>query len=489
VRTLIQGGWVVGFQNGHHAILRDGVVVLEDEHILHVGPGFEGRVDQTLDARGKLVSPGFVNIHAVANIDIQTLALDSNSDGFASPQVYAVDGKGDVEFTGERLRTSALFSLVQLLKGGSTTIVEITTMAPSRFEVPRDEAPYLAEIAGELGARIYVSHKFRAGKRYLDADGVWRYHWDLTAARSALAYAKDVVRTYEGAYNDRVRTMLFPYQFDACTEILPEVKQASRELDVPVHMHTSQGLFEFNDCLRRYNKTPVQFLDSIGFLDDRTILAHLFYTTLHPASGYPPGDRSDLQIVADRGTHVAHCAVVYVRRGKILGSFSRYREMGINIPLGTDTYPQDMIEEMRWTALACKWSDRDANRGTAREVFNAATLDGARALGRDDIGRLAPGAKADVVIVDLGRLHIGPVDDPIKTLVYAANGSDVDTVIVDGRVVVDGGQVPGVDESDLIRKAAAAHLWQKERFVEQHPRAEPADLLFPSAYSELRDGP
>ncbi len=95
--------------------------------------------------------------------------------------------------------------------------------------------------------------------------------------------------------------------------------------------------------------------------------------------------------------------IVYLRRGKILGSFSRYREMGINVPLGTDTYPQDMIEEMRWTALACKWSDRNANHGTAREVFNAATLDGARALGRDDIGRLAPGAKADVVIVDFGR--------------------------------------------------------------------------------------
>ncbi len=486
MRTLIQGGWVVGFQNGHHAILRDGVVVLEDDHILYVGPSFGGRVDQILDARGKLVSPGFVNIHAVANIDMQTLALDSNNDGFASPRAYAVDGKGQVEFAGERLRTSVLFSLVQLLKGGSTTIVEITTMAPSRFEVSRDEAPLLAEIAGELGARIYVSHKFRAGKRYLDTDGVWRYHWDLDAARSALAYAQDVVRTYEGTHDDRVRTMLFPYQFDACTEILAEVKQASRELKVPVHMHTSQSLFEFHDCLRRYNKTPVQYLESIGFLDDRTILTHLLYTTLHPASGYPPGDRSDLQIVADRGAHVAHCAVVYVRRGKILGSFSRYREMGINVPLGTDTFPQDMIEEMRWAALACKWSDRNANHGTAREVFNAATLDGARALGRDDIGRLAPGAKADMVIVDLSRLHIGPVDDPIKTLVYAASGSDIDTVIVDGRIVVDGGQLSGVDESDLIRKAAEAHLWQKDRFVGQHPRGESADLLFPPTYPKLR---
>jgi len=482
VRTLIKGSWVIGFQSGHHAVLKDGVVVVKDDRILHVGRQFDGRVDKTVDATGKLVSPGLINIHAVANIDIQTLALDTNKNGFASSRAYAVDGIGDLEFIGERLQTSARFSLVQLLKGGSTTVVEISTMAPSRFEVPRDEAPALAEIAGELGARVYVSHKFRGGKRYFDTDGVWKWHWDETAARSALAYAKEIVQKYEGAYDDRVRTMLFPYQFDACAELLQDVKQAARELNVPVHMHTSQYLAEFHDCLRRYNKTPVQFLDSIGFLDAQTILTHLVYTTLHPASGYPPGDTSDLQIVADRGAHVAHCPMVYVRRGKILGSFWRYREMGINVALGTDTFPQDMIQEMRWAALACKWKDRNANHGTARQVFNAATIDGAKALGRDDIGRLAPGAKADIIIVDFRPLHIGPVDDPIKTLVYAAHGGDVDTVIVDGKIVVEGGKVPGIDKARLTQQAVEAHLWQKAQFAAQHPSAEPAEVLFPSSY-------
>jgi 5-methylthioadenosine/S-adenosylhomocysteine deaminase len=267
MRTLIQGGWVVGFQEGHHAIIEDGVVVLEDDVVLHVGPSFDGSVDETIDARGRLVSPGWINIHAVANIDIRTLGLDAGQPAFSSPRSYAVDGVGDVEFTGDHPRTSALFSLVQLLKGGATTIVEISTMAPSRFEVPRDEAPVLAEVAGELGARIYVSHKFRAGKRYLDDDGVVKYYWDEEAGRAAFEYAKSIVEEYEGTYDDRVRTMLFPYQFDACSaDLLRDVKIAARDLGVPVHMHTSQSLFEFHDCLRRYNKTPVQLLDSIGFL-------------------------------------------------------------------------------------------------------------------------------------------------------------------------------------------------------------------------------
>lgn len=212
MRTLVKGSWVVGFQHGRHAVLRDGVVVYENDRIVAVGRTYDGPVDQTIDATGKLVAPGFVNIHAVANIDIQTLVLDSTEQGFAAPRDYAVDGRGEVELSGERLRTSALFSLVQLLKGGATTIVEITTMAPSRFEVPRDEVPALVDAAATLGARLYVSHKFRAGKRYLGADGVTRYHWDPEAGRAGLAYGAEIVRRYEGAQNDRIRTMLFPYQ-------------------------------------------------------------------------------------------------------------------------------------------------------------------------------------------------------------------------------------------------------------------------------------
>lgn len=486
MRILIKASWIIGFQNGHHAVLRDGELVVEDDRVLFVGPRFDGAVDRVVDAGGKLVAPGFVNIHALANLDVQTLMLDTNESGLAASRAYAVDGLGELELGGERLRASALFSLLQLLKGGSTTIVEITTMAPSRFEVPRDEVPALVEAAGRLGARLYVSHKFRSGKRFLDADGVTRYHWDEQAGRAGLEYGVEMVRRFEGAHDDRIRTMLFPYQFDACSrELLVAVKQQARELGVPVHMHTAQRLSEFHDCISRYGMTPVQLLEQIGFLDRQTILTHLIYTTLHPELGYAPGDDSDLRRVAASGATVAHCANVYVRRGHILGSFARYRELGINVPIGTDTFPQDMIEEMRWTALACKWADRDANRGSAADVFNAATVDGARALGRDDLGRLAPGAKADLVIVDFRGPHIGPVDDPIRTLVHCAGGADVDTVLVDGRVVVENGSVPGLDERALVAQACEAHLWQRERFGALHPRGLSAAELFPSTYPRV----
>ena len=489
-RTLIQGGWIVGFQHGQHAILRDGVVVYEDDRILYVGARFAGAVDDVIPAAGKLVAPGFVNIHALANIDIQTLVLDTNEDGLATSEAAARRGAHELELRHEHLRASTRFSLLQLLKGGSTTIVEITTMAPSGFETSRAEAPALVDAAADLGARLYVSHKFRAGKRFLTPSGGRRYLWDHAAAQAGLDYAQEIVGRYEGAQGDRIRTMIFPYQFDACTpDLLAAAKAGAKRLKVPIHLHVAQSLFEFHDCLRRHGKTPVQLLDSIGFLDEQTILTHLIYTTLHPAAGYPVGDVSDLRTVAVRGATVAHCPVVYARRNRLLGSFARYRDLGINVGLGTDTFPQDMIEEMRWAALGGKWSDRDANRATARDVFNAATLGGAQALGRSDIGRLAPGAKADIIIVDLHRLHNGPVDDPIKTLVYAAAGSDIETVIVDGRTVLAGGKAPGVDEDALRRAAVAAHRWQQGQFAAHSPTDKATSVLFPSSYPVIGSAP
>ena len=118
-------------------------------------------------------------------------------------------------------------------------------------------------------------------------------------------------------------------------------------------------------------------------------------TTAHRLAALPAG--RDLEILARSGVTVAHCPLVFARRGNALESFHRYRAAGVNVGLGTDTYPRDLISEMRWASLLCKVVEHDFTVATAAEVFDAATLAGARALGRDDIGRLAPGARADIV--------------------------------------------------------------------------------------------
>jgi 5-methylthioadenosine/S-adenosylhomocysteine deaminase len=190
-------------------------------------------------------------------------------------------------------------------------------------------------------------------------------------------------------------------------------------------------------------------LSEIGFLRHDVLLGHCVFHTRHSWAHYPYVD--DLKLLADSGASVAHAPYKYAKMGIMLESLERYRQLGINVALGTDTFPQDLISEMRLAGLMCRFAEGSFRVGKAQDVFDAATLGGARALGRDDLGRLAPGARADIVLVDLRGAHFGAVRDPIKSLVEYASGSDIDTVIVDGRSLVEGRRALTVDEPALLR--------------------------------------
>lgn len=144
-------------------------------------------------------------------------------------------------------------------------------------------------------------------------------------------------------------------------------------------------------------------------------------------------------------------------------TFQRYLEAGIPMTLGTDTCAQNIIQAMRWTAVVGKIMGRQTEIATARDVFNAATLGGAKALGRDDLGRLAPGAKADLLIFAGDTLNMAPLRDPVKNIVYYAEMEDLDSVIIDGQIVVEHGKVLATDEREVARnlQRAAERLWPR----------------------------
>jgi cytosine/adenosine deaminase-related metal-dependent hydrolase len=141
-----------------------------------------------------------------------------------------------------------------------------------------------------------------------------------------------------------------------------------------------------------------------------------------------------------------------VRRARYLDHWQKYRKAGVNLSLGSDTYPRDMVLNMRTASYFGKVLGRDLAAVPAQEVFEAATLNGAKSLGRSDLGRLAVGAKADIIVIDLsGRdtLRYGPVRDPIRSLVECGIGDDVETVIVDGRVCMENRIIPDLDLARL----------------------------------------
>jgi cytosine/adenosine deaminase-related metal-dependent hydrolase len=195
-------------------------------------------------------------------------------------------------------------------------------------------------------------------------------------------------------------------------------------------------------------------LSDIGFLKEDVLLGHCVFHAHHSWAHYPYID--DLKLLADSGASVAHAPYKYAKMGIMLESLARYRAMGINVALGTDTFPTDLISEMRLAGLMCRFADGSFRVGEAHEVFDAATLGGARALGRDDLGRLGPGSAADIVLVDLRGVHFGAVRDPIKSLVEYGSGSDIDTVIVAGRTLISGRRAVDLDEAKLMQQVQAS---------------------------------
>jgi cytosine/adenosine deaminase-related metal-dependent hydrolase len=465
--TVIEGGTVIVYSGGHK-LLPAGQVVYEGNRIRYVGRDYAGPAEKRIDARGKLVMPGLINHHMAFGVHMQLLRLDAARPNFFNSGIglgvqpsdaYAGGGPEPADW-----RASAAYAMATALRTGSTTFVMVPNFGrhPYRGRVGSDEE--LVALVAATGLRAYLALPFVSGGVRGCPDGTIRWETDEAAGWEGLEQAVEFARIFDGAAEGRIRTFLFPYLADSCSPaLLQAAKAAAAELRCTLKMHVAQYLLEFFEMVRRTTRTPIQYLADAGFLGPEVSLAHAIFTPRHPWLAYPTADDTDTHLIAESGASVAHCPVVFVRNGVALHSFSHYVRAGIPVSLGTDTSPHDMLMEMRTASLMSKLADGDAQSGLAREVFDAATLGGARALGRGDLGRLEAGAQADIVLVDLQKTHIGPVaaDDPIKALVYCAQGSDVHTVIVDGVTRVQDGELLGVDGDGL--RAGAERFNQRLR--------------------------
>ncbi len=206
---------------------------------------------------------------------------------------------------------------------------------------------------------------------------------------------------------------------------------------------------EFQEIMRRYGRTPIEFLHDVGLLGPDLIAGHSILIGGHSKVGYADPWRRDIKLLAQTETTVAHCPLVFARYGIAMESYARYLMEGVNIGIGTDTYPMDIIREMGLAATISKIVEGEPRVATSRDVFNSVTLGGARALGRMDLGRITQGCKADIVIIKLDSINMSPVRDPIRNLVMSGSNGDVTTVMIDGKIVVEDGRVPGIDEERL----------------------------------------
>ena len=233
------------------------------------------------------------------------------------------------------------YSMVELIRTGTTTVMEMGGIGD-----------YVADAAEQAGLRAYIADMY-ASARWVAPDGKQvGYDWDEAAGLEGFKKAVKLIERIDGRANGRIKGFLSPAQVDTCTEELLRLsRQASDEMQVPLALHTSQAVFEFQEMVRRHALTPIEWLESIDFLSERCILGHVMFPAGHSWVNFA-GD--DLAILVKHQASVAHATWVFNRRGLALESLPDYLEAGINLCLGTDTSPQSMIEAMRWAAVIGK---------------------------------------------------------------------------------------------------------------------------------------
>jgi cytosine/adenosine deaminase-related metal-dependent hydrolase len=281
-----------------------------------------------------------------------------------------------------------------------------------------------------------------------------------------------------------VRGILVPREVETSSrELLERTTQIADETGLPMATHAAYSVIEFHDVVQEHMMTPIELLDAIGMLRPTLNIGHGNFIADNPNLNYAV--KRDLKLMGEAGATVSHCPINIARRARTLNSWKKYQEAGVNMSIGSDTYPRDMIMNMRTASYMGKIMSDTYFAATAGEIFAAATLGGARSVGRDDLGRLAPGALADIVIVDFaGRnsLRYGPVRDPIKSLIECGVGDDVDTVIVDGKLCMENGVIPGVDIPKLMADAQAAGETVWDTLSEWDPLSRTAEEACPWCY-------
>ena len=454
-------------QTGGHAYLSDGDIAFDEASILHVGGHYDGPFEREEHGKDTMLLPGLVNIHCHSDEEPLSKGI---FDDMGTPALWGqamYEYSTLVEISEEAREASLTIMLGDLIRSGVTTLVDIAG--------PHDKwLPTLVK----SGARAYAAPGFREARWHVEDSRRLDYHWDSAKGREAFARALACVDEAEAHPSTRLGGILAPSQVETCSpELLTEAMAAARSRNIPITLHAAQTMAEHEELLRRTGLTAVQYLDRLGILNERLILGHCIFLDSH--SWTRQRTEIDMQLLARGGTTVAHCPVTFSRSGMILESIGKYRRNGINVGIGTDTYPYNMLEEMRRALICSRIAGKSVHDIKTADIFEMATLGGAKALGRTDIGRIAVGAKADFSLIDLNHSAMQPVYDPLRNLLHCAAERAVQAVYVDGQCIARDGKLLGLDYDGAVHVMRDALVFAKERIPAHDPRGRSLSELAP----------
>lgn len=413
MKTVIKNANIITMdKNMTH--IENGFVVIEDDKIAKIGDMKEYKPQEAIeiDAKGYILMPGMINTHThISMIPFRSLGDDCKDRlrRFLFPL--------ETECMTEKLvYHSAKYAICELLLSGITTILDMYY-----FE---DE---VAKAVDEMGIRAFL------GETVINFPTC-----DSDKPYGGLEYVEKFIKKWIN--NDMITPFIAPHATNTNDEkALIKANEISQKYNVPLSMHVSEMDYELEYFKKEYNKTPVEYLESIGLLSERLISAHCIFLT-----------DTDIKLLEKYNVKVAHCIGANTKSAKGIAPVSKMLENNVIVGLGTDGPSSgntlDIITQFKLVANFHKVSNKDRSIFPSSDIVKLGTIEGARVLSKDkEIGSIEVGKKADLVLLETESVNMFPIFDVYATLVYSANASNVHTVFVNGKCLVENKKLVGVD--------------------------------------------
>lgn len=388
--------------------IKDGIIAGIDD--------FDGafKADRVIDGKNKLAIPGLINCHTHTYMSVfRNIADDLAFDDWLFKNIMPREDK----LSAEDAYWGALLSCIEMIKTGTTCFLDMHMFKNQT-----------AKAAVDSGMRAVISRGLSGENR---------------SENGAVRRINEALEEFEEWKDEKkLSFMLAPHAIYTCgTDYIKFIIDKAKEYNLPLHTHLSETRYEVSESEKNYGMTPVQYLDSLGFFELNTVAAHCVHLK-----------DADFKIFKEKNVNVVLNPKSNMKLGNGFASVYKMINEGINVCVGTDSAASNnslnLFSDMNYTALIHKGVNENSQAVTAFEAFKAATINGAKALGIDS-GQIKVGKAADLAILDLNCPQMRPKNNIMAALSYSANGSEVDTVIIDGTIVMENRKLLNVDENEV----------------------------------------
>ncbi|MBQ8183356.1 MAG: amidohydrolase [Clostridia bacterium] len=411
MKHLIKNGTLL-LWNGTEYSLEQKELLINNSVIEKIGgiTPEDAELCEVTDAENKLIMPGLINLHTHVYMNfMKNSADDLPFNNWLFDRILPIESK----LNKDDFYWGTMLGCIEMLRTGTTSYLDM--------HICENEC---AQAAMDSGMRAFMGKCIR-GEDLYEKDG------DFSKA----------LEEQEKYESDLIKFVLSPHSVYACSEkMLSQVADEAEKRNMLKHIHMSESKKEVDDCLEKYGKTPVDFLESSGFLDEKTIAAHCVKL-----------NSNDIDILRNRKVNVATNPSSNAKLCNGIAPVSEMLREGVNVCLGTDSAASNntlnMFREMNIFSLIHKAKKEDATTLSATEVLKSVSINPAKALGmKDEIGIIREGSKADLIFVDLKANSLFPNNNVVSSLCYSANGSEVESVMVGGKFLMKGRQLTVIDE-------------------------------------------